>query len=244
MFAPCRASEDRARVTHYSNMLTPVVVDLPLRGEWVAPNTPGRRVPSHGTDMLGQRYAYDFVRTGPGPQGKRFYRPSPLHYLVLGVRLQDCFGWGQPIYSATAGTVVQAEDGWPERNPVYLARDLAILLKHARTFDVKRSTDLRPVSGNYIIVESSDGYAVYAHAQTGSIKVAPGDQVSPGQPLANVGHSGNSTAPHLHFHLMDHPDPRKAQGILCCFREYEVYREGAWHRIQNGIPKDTDRIRK
>jgi hypothetical protein len=64
-------------------MLSPVVVDFPLRGEWVARNTPGRRVPSHGTDMLGQTYAYDFVRLGPGRGGMRFYQPSPLHYLVL-----------------------------------------------------------------------------------------------------------------------------------------------------------------
>ena len=36
----------------------PVVVDFPLRGEnWMAVTTPAHRVPSHGTDMLGQRYA-------------------------------------------------------------------------------------------------------------------------------------------------------------------------------------------
>ncbi len=132
-------------------MGTPVVVDFPLRGEWVAPNTPGKRVPSHGTDMLGQRYAYDFLRTGPGPIGTRFYRTSPLHYLLLGARLRDCFGWGQPIFSATRGVVVQAEDGWPERDPVHLARDLAIALWHARAFDINRAADLRPLTGNYSI---------------------------------------------------------------------------------------------
>lgn len=225
-------------------MTTPVVVDFPLRGEWTTPNTPGKRVPSHGTDALGQRYAYDFVRLGPGPRGGRFYRPSPLHYLVCGVRLPDCFGWGQPIYSATAGVVVQAEDGWPERNPVHVARDAAILLMYALTFDVQRATDLRPLSGNHVVVETPDGYAVYAHAQTGSVQVAPGDRVIPGQLLARVGHSGNSTAPHLHFHLMDHPDPRQAQGIPCCFRDYEVFHAGDWRPVQNGIPRHTDRIRK
>ncbi|MBE0685294.1 MAG: M23 family metallopeptidase, partial [Anaerolineaceae bacterium] len=85
---------------------------------------------------------------------------------------------------------------------------------------------------------------VYAHAQTGSIKVSPGDKVIPGQHLANVGHSGNSTAPHLHFQMMDYPDPWKAQGIPCCFRDFEVFQNGAWHPVQNGIPKATNRIRK
>jgi murein DD-endopeptidase MepM/ murein hydrolase activator NlpD len=98
--------------------------------------------------------------------------------------------------------------------------------------------------GNFIIIESCDGYAGYAHAQTGSIQVSAGDKVIPGQHLANVGHSGNSTTPHLHFQLMDHPDPWKAQGILCCFRTYGIFHQGAWRLVQNGIPKSTDRIRR
>lgn len=225
-------------------MSIPVVVDFPLRGEWIAPNTPGEKIPSHGTDILGQRYAYDFVGIGPESNSARFYRHSPLQYLTLGVRLQDCYSWGRPIFSATAGIVVQAEDGWPERNPVHLGRDLAILFKNAWTFDTKRSNDFRQLAGNHIIIETGDGYVVYAHAQTGSIKVSPGDKVKAGQQLANVGHSGNSTAPHLHFHLMDHQDPRRAQGILCCFRDYEVFHQGRWQVVENGIPKAKDRIRK
>jgi len=225
-------------------MPAPVVVDFPLRGEWIAPNTPGTRVPSHGTDMLGERYAYDFVGIDPGSRTMRFYRPSPLHYLLLGVRLQDCFGWGRPIFSSSAGNVIRAEDGWPERDPVHLARDVPLMLKNARAARSTPALDLRSLSGNFVIIETSDGYTVYAHAQTGSIAVSPGDKVIPGQRLANVGHSGNSTAPHLHFQLMDHPDPWQAQGILCCFRDYEVFQDGAWHPVQNGIPKATDRIRK
>lgn len=221
-----------------------VCVDFPLRGEWIAPNTPAKRVPSHGTDQFGQRYAYDFVGLGPDPHDNRFYRASPLRYLVRGVRLQDCYGWGRPIFSATAGTVVEAEDGWPERDPVHPARDLAIMVKHGLKFELKQIQDLRPLTGNFVIVESGEIYAVYAHAQTGSVRVSPGDKVVPGQQLANVGHSGNSTAPHLHFHLMDHPDPRKAQGVPCCFREYEVLRYEEWVTVRNGIPKDTERIRK
>lgn len=222
----------------------PIVVDFPLRGEWMTPNTPGTKVPSHGTNLLGERYAFDFVGIDPRSRGRRFYRPSLLHYLILGVRLQDCLGWGQPIFSATAGIVVRAEDGWPERNPVHLVRDFSIILKNARTFNSKQAIDYRSLAGNFIIIETNDGWAVYAHAQTGSIIVSPGDKVNPGQRLANVGHSGNSTAPHLHFQLMDHPDPWKAQGLPCCFRDYEVLHKGTWHLIQNGIPKATDRIRK
>jgi murein DD-endopeptidase MepM/ murein hydrolase activator NlpD len=166
-----------------------------------------------------------------------------LQYLILGVRLQDCFGWGRPIYSATDGTVVQAEDGWPERDPVHPIRDASVMMQNARSVNSKPA-DLRSITGNFITVESRDGYVVYAHAQTGSVRVTVGDKIISGQHLANVGHSGNSTAPHLHFQLMDHLDPWKAQGILNCFRDYEVLHQGAWRRVQNGIPTATDRIRK
>ena len=225
-------------------MNTPVVVDFPLKGEWVSPNTPGSKVPSHGTDILGARYAYDFVGIDPETRGRRYYRSSLLRYLTLGVELEDFFGWGQPIFSATAGTVVEVEDGQPERNPVHPLRDFSIRVKNARAFTSGENKAYEMVAGNFVIVESNEGYVVYAHAQTGSILVAVGESVVTGQRLAKVDHSGNSTAPHLHFQLMDDADPWKAQGIPCCFREYEIFQDGSWHVVQNSIPKITDRIRK
>ena len=45
----------------------PVVVELPLRVEWSVERTPADRIPSHGTNLLGQRYAYDLVRTDHRP---------------------------------------------------------------------------------------------------------------------------------------------------------------------------------
>lgn len=49
-----------------------VIVEFPLRGEWMAPNTPGKKVPSHGTDQLGERYAFDFLQVD---WGKEIYAP-------------------------------------------------------------------------------------------------------------------------------------------------------------------------
>ena len=225
-------------------MQSPIVVDFPLKGEWVSPNTPGTKVPSHGTDLFGARYAYDFVGIDPDSRENRYFRPGSLRYLLFGVQLQDFFGWGRPIFAAAAGIVVQVEDGMPERNPVHPVRDFFVRFQNARAASSNPSFDFRTLTGNFIIIESKDGYAVYAHAQTGSIVVSPGERVEAGQPLAKVGHSGNSTAPHLHFQIMDHINPQKAQGIPCCFREYEVYEHDDWHTVQNGMPKTTDRIRK
>ncbi len=224
-------------------MNSPVVVEFPLRGEWIAPNTPGTKIPSHGTDMFGETYAFDFVGVEPDTDSQRFCKPSALHYLTRGVRLGDCYGWGQPIFSATSGTVVQVQEGILEREPVHPARDLYVMFVNARNFNSRKIPDLRVLTGNSVLVESSAGYVLYAHAQNGSIRVCTGEQVTVGQHIASVGHSGNSTAPHLHFQLMDDLDPWAAKGIPCCFRAYEVKRGGAWQRVENGIPTAKERIR-
>ncbi len=224
-------------------MIPPITVEFPLRGEWIAPNTPGTKVPSHGTDILGQRYAYDFVGLEAGSSNTNFYQHSTLRYFLLGVRLRDCYGWGRPVYAAAEGTVVQAADGWPERDPVHLVRDIANMLKNSLMINADQTTDLRILTGNHIITENPDGFTLYAHLKSGSIRVSPGDRVITGQPLAAVGHSGNSTAPHLHFQMMDNLDPWKAQGLPCVFREMEIRRDGIWQTINNAMPKATDRIR-
>jgi murein DD-endopeptidase MepM/ murein hydrolase activator NlpD len=86
-------------------------------------------------------------------------------------------------------------------------------------------------------------HVVPAHARNGSIRVEPGQRVETGQVLAEVGHSGNSTAPHLHFQLMDGADPLEAQGLPCCFRNYEAFRDGLWATVTNGVPEKRELIR-
>jgi hypothetical protein len=59
-----------------------VVVEFPLRGErWVAVTTPGDRIPSHGVNMLGQRYAYDLLKVDER-KGVHYYPASSLSGVV------------------------------------------------------------------------------------------------------------------------------------------------------------------
>ena len=67
----------------------PILVEFPLRGEWLSPNTPGTKIPSHGTNQLGTRYAYDFIQVDWGRRGWPSYRVSLAHYLLVGVPLKD-----------------------------------------------------------------------------------------------------------------------------------------------------------
>jgi hypothetical protein len=71
----------------------PRVVEFPLRGEWMAVHSPGSRIPSHGTDMLGQRYAFDLIRFDP-EKGGRYHPAGGLRTLLLGVPTRECHGWG------------------------------------------------------------------------------------------------------------------------------------------------------
>ena len=82
---------------------------------------------------------------------------------------------------------------------------------------------VRGVVGNHVVIEHADGeHSVYAHLKPGSLKVKAGDRVAMGQPLASVGTSGNSTEPHLHFHVADGPDAMRSAGIPVRFESLHI----------------------
>jgi hypothetical protein len=217
-----------------------VVVEFPLRGErWVAVNTPGDRIPSHGTDMLGQRFAYDLLQV----DFRRSLRDHPagiLRRLIVGIRTRDCYAWGAEIHAPFDGEIVRASDGLEERGWIHPVRELALVLKNAFTFSPDR---LPSILGNHVIMHSGEIFAGFAHLVPGSVAVEAGQTVRRGDVLGRVGHTGNSTSPHLHFQLMDSPELITAKGVPCAFRAYEVLRDGGWERVENGVPRKVDRIR-
>lgn len=83
------------------------------------------------------------------------------------------------------------------------------------------------ILGNHLVLDLGNGtYAAYAHLQRGSLTVREGDRVRAGQPIARCGNSGNSSEPHLHFQLMDGPDPDAARGVPFTWRGIGVPRNG------------------
>lgn len=224
----------------------PVVVGFPLEGEdWVAVNSPSDRIPSHGTDLLGQRYAFDFVRTDDRP-GTHYHRAGWLRTLLMGVPTRECYAWGAEVLAPFDGDVVVAVDGVAERSRVFPLRESLLALRNALTFRPQR---LPAILGNHVVLRrgEADGhgdvYAAFAHLAPGSVAVRQGEPVTRGSSLGRVGHTGNSTTPHLHVQLMDDRDPLTAKGVPCAFEAYEVWRDGAWIPIRGGIPGKADRVR-
>ncbi|MEY8334594.1 M23 family metallopeptidase [Lachnospiraceae bacterium 47-T17] len=224
-------------------MYEPIIVQFPLRGEWLSPNTPGTKVPSHGTNQLGTRYAYDFIQVDWNRMGTPAYRVGVMQYLFSGVKLSDYYCWGQEVYSPCDGIVVVAEDGYAENEKTNLLADMSNAYKNAHYFDPEKD-DIQSVAGNYVIIKYSENvYAALCHLQTGSVQVSVGQMIKKGEVIGRVGHSGNSFAPHLHFQLMDSGDITVANGVPCAFEQYEIFQDNEWQIIENGIPTDKDRIR-
>lgn len=220
----------------------PIVIAFPLQGEWQAPTTPATKIPSHGTNRMGLRYAIDFLQINW--ENKRYFHDvNALRYLTLGVPLEKCYCWEEEIYAPCDGEIVKIVDGIPERKTVHWLRDSLLAIKNGLTFNENKH-DFRQIAGNYIVMKCGEGiYMAFAHLQTHSIAVSLHQKVKKGTCLAKIGHSGNSTSPHLHFQVMDSQDIASAHGIPCLFEQYDIYEKGIWKTVYNQIPSSIERIR-
>lgn len=115
------------------------------------------------------------------------------------------YNYGDIIYAAADGIVVTVRDGRPENN--------------GNLFDLELK-DADELGGNYLTIEMDKYYFHYAHCITNSIMVKEGDAVKKGQPLALLGNSGNSAAPHLHFQITEGKDILFSKGVPFILENY------------------------
>lgn len=169
----------------------------PVAGRWCALNSPASRAPSHGTHGYGQTFAIDLVyepEDGARPtfgEGQAFRPP------------EDFPGFGQKVLAPADGRVIAVRDGARDHRSRSTWPAIASMMVEGLVREVAGS---RYLLGNHVVLDLGDGsYATLAHLQRGSTAVLPGQQVGRGEVVGRCGNSGNSSEPHLHFQLMDHP---------------------------------------
>jgi hypothetical protein len=183
------------------------VIAPPLRGDgWLANNGccaaasvhRAVRVPIGGTRIGKQEiFAIDFAKLRDGQA-----------FTGDGARPEDWYGFGAEVLAVADGTVVAIQEGYPEEMPLQPATH------------VTRPEDY---GGNAISLEIAPGvYAYYAHLEPGSVTVKAGDRVTTGQVLGLLGNTGNSSGPHLHFGLIDDPDPLIGESLPMAFDRWTL----------------------
>ncbi|CAM5369489.1 M23 family metallopeptidase OS=Streptomyces tendae OX=1932 GN=GUR47_22000 PE=4 SV=1 [Streptomyces tendae] len=198
----------------------PVEVAPPVTGRWSALNSPADRTPSHGVHAYGQTFAIDLVAE-PEPGA----RPGFRALWPLARRSRDFPAFGAPLLAVADGTVVRADDG--QRDHLSRTSLPALLYLMLVEGSVRELAGARRIVGNHLVLDLGDGvHALYAHVQRGSFTVREGDRVRAGQVLARCGNTGNSTEPHVHFQLMDGPDPDSARGVPFTWTGIGVPRNG------------------
>jgi hypothetical protein len=209
------------------NPRAPVVIGPPLRGAgYVDGNgccgaSPHTRalLTIDGNRYLAQRYAVDWVRLDADGFWWRGDPSQNESYLVF----------GDAVVSATAGVVVSTRNDLPENTPPHPPPDV----------------NVDNVLGNHVIVDLGGGrFATYAHLHPGSVQVSVGERVDRGQPLGRVGNTGNSTVPHLHFHVTDSAAGNGvlANGVPYVFDEFwltgTVLNLEEWNNQEVAVPAE------
>jgi hypothetical protein len=193
----------------------PLVIAPPLSGDgWFAasgccvPNLHRSiRLADDGSRLIHpETFAIDWIRI----EGGSLFRGD-------GTALEDHFAFGAVVTSATGGVVVSAREDMPEETPFQSPRA------------IRKSDDY---GGNHVVVRvRPDVYAAYGHFQPGSVAVEEGERVTTGQRLGLLGNTGNSTAPHLHFGLVDGPNLTGAYGLPFVIDRY---------RLEAALPAEPD----
>ncbi len=166
-------------IPNTENYQCKVSYSLPFQGTWTAVNGGIDKRHSHSWSIQTQRYAYDFVildEEGHSFSGKD---TEPTSY----------YCYGMDLLAPADGEVVEVRNESPD----------SLLLGHG-----KADCSARDIRGNYILIRHADKeYGLLAHLKPGSICVKAGETVKRGQCVAKCGNSGNTSEPHLHFHLQE-----------------------------------------
>jgi hypothetical protein len=161
----------------------------------------GALLPIDGRPRLAQRFAIDWEQLDE--QG-RIYTGEQTDVNSYTI-------YGQQVHAVADARVVSVVNDQPLQVPGALPENLSIAQE----------------DGNNVVLDLGDGrFALCAHMQPGSVRVKKGDKVRRGEVLGLVGNSGNTSAPHVHFHVMDSPSPLASNGVPYLMDRFSVSEQG------------------
>jgi Peptidase family M23 len=153
----------------------------------------------NGGIYFAQRFAIDWMRLDDSGQLVHG-DPSDVHSYP---------GYGADVLAVADGKVVDTLNTLDDQKP--------------GTLPDRKTITLENVDGNHVVLDLGDGvFAFYAHLQKGSVKVALGERVKRGQVLGKLGNTGNTSAPHLHFHLMEGSSVLGSNGMPYVFNSFAL----------------------
>ncbi|MEO7212943.1 peptidoglycan DD-metalloendopeptidase family protein [Mucilaginibacter sp.] len=168
-------------------------MQLPFKGVWTVFWGGDTKEQNYHGVVAFQKNAFDIIITD---NNNKSFRSD-------GKANEDYYAFGQQLFAPCDGEVVLAVDGVKDNLPGVLNPLFA--------------------TGNTVLLKTSNNeYVLLAHLKQYSVQVKQGGKVKQGQLLGFCGNSGNSSEPHLHFHLQDQEDFGKATGIKCYFTTIEV----------------------
>ncbi|MFF6864923.1 M23 family metallopeptidase [Streptomyces ardesiacus] len=214
-----------------------VTIALPFTGPWQVRNSPGRRVPSHGTSLLGSSHAIDFVAVDERHRtaGTRSWRT------FLATEPPELFhAFGLPVLAPVAGRIVAAHDAEPDHEA---RRSQLALVPYMLGQGARLREGVRAIAGNHVIIALSPSgpFVALVHFKAGSVRVAVGDTVSVGRHIADCGNTGNSTQPHVHVQAMDSADLSVARGLPMRFPAYREWNRGpggGFRVVEGAAPRE------
>lgn len=168
-------------------------LSLPFRGKWLVFWGGDTKELNLHHDAPNQRFAFDFL--GVDEKGNTRKGDAQTN--------EDYPAFGREVLAPADGVVTDVINGIRDNIPgsmnPYSALGNAVFIQH-REHEV----------------------SVLAHLKLGSIKVKVGDKVKKGQTIGLCGNSGNSSEPHLHYHLQNTPIIQNGTGIKCYFEKVIV----------------------
>ncbi len=207
-FKPSGGAERKPASTRFADYVTKTQLRLPFDGEWFV-FWGGRTIEeNYHVIAVDQRFAYDLVVVHDASSHRPDAKDNSGYYC-----------WDSPIYAPAGGVVTESVDGIEDNVPGVMNRAAP--------------------AGNHIVIDHGNGeYSLMAHLRRGTIGVHVGDHVKTGALVGHCGNSGNSSEPHLHYHLQNGPHFGSGEGLPAQFHDYCA--DGK--PVASGEPKRGQRI--